>query len=153
MRNQIEELEKREVTGHGYGTAVKMILYKYEDENGDKYTYRYAIGNGKDKGYTKISCCKSYKIKNDNINLVNYKNAISQSNACFYKAGVSTGVAAAVIALVFGGIFSGGVTMAVAALLASAYGITGSSIYNLIDSYEWGQKADTYYEAAKVSAV
>lgn len=153
IRSKIAQFEKGDVVAQGYNKSVEMIFYLYEDENGNNYSYRYAVGNGKDSGYSKISCCKSYKVRNDNDDLKNYKNAIAQSNSFFKKAGISTSVAAAVIALVFAGLFSGGATLSVAIFLASAYGITASSLNYLIDSYEWGIKADTYFEAAKLAAV
>ena len=153
MREYIEEVENTVVTGQGYGTVVKTIFYTYEAADGKDYPYKYAVGNGSDSGYTQITCCKTYKIKNDNSNLINYKNAIAESNAAFSKSGVTIGVAAAVLALVAGGIVTGGASLAVAGLLATVYGISGSSIYYLIESYTWGEKVDAYYEAAKVAAV
>lgn len=92
-------------------------------------------------------------MKNDNTNLINYKNAISESNAAFNKSGVTVGTAMAILTLVFGGIATGGASIALAGLLATAFGVTGSSISYLIDSYTWADKVDTYYEAAKVAAV
>lgn len=153
MREYIEDMENVEVTGQGYGTPVQMIFYTYEAEDGNDYYYKYAVGNGADSGYTKISCCKTYKIKNNNSDLINYKNAIAESNAAFYDSGVSIGAATAAMVIVWGAILTGGAGLAVAGLLLSGTGFSINSISKLINSYTWGEKADAYYEAAKVQAV
>lgn len=153
IREQIEDIENTEVVGQGYGTVVKMIFYTYEASDGNDYYYKYAVGNGADSGYTKIACYKTYKVKNDNSNLINYKNAIAESNSAFYKSGVSIGAAAAVLAFVAAAFVTGGASLVLAGLLATVFGIETSSVSYLIDSYSWGQKADAYFEAAKVAAV
>ena len=78
---------------------------------------------------------------------------LSESNAAFNKSGVTVGTAVAILAWVWGGIATGGITTVVAGLLATAFGVTGSSISYIIDSYTWAEKVDAYYEAAKIAAV
>lgn len=78
---------------------------------------------------------------------------LSELNAAFNKSGVTVGTAVAILALVWGGIATGGITTVVAGLLATAFGVTGSSISYIIDSYTWAEKVDAYYEAAKIAAV
>lgn len=153
MREFIKEVENTEVTGQGYGKTVRMIAYQYKAKDGKKYEYTYKVGNGADSGYTKIACCYEYKIKNSNTNLINYKNAIAESNAAFYESGLSVGTAMAATALMWGAIFTGGATFAVAALILSSLGLSTDSIAHYIDSYKWGEKADVYFDAAKVDAV
>ena len=153
VREEIANAENNEVIGQGYGTTETLIFYTYEADNGKEYQYKYAIGNGKDAGYTKIWCCKTYKVANSNSDLKEYKNAISESNAAYYKSGVSIGTATAAIAIVLAVVASGGTLAVVAPILLTIYGIEGASFYYLIDSYNWGKKAQTYYDSAKESAV
>lgn len=158
LRGRIEEIENLAVTGQGYGTEQVMISYTYKASDGKDYHYKYAVGTGSDSAYTKISCYKTYKVKNSNSDLINYKNAIIESNSAFYAAGVSVGASAAVyVALIaiVGTItlLTSGLALAVAGILATSFGFSVSSILCLIDSYTWGAKAQTYYDSAKLSAV
>ncbi|MBR4588475.1 MAG: hypothetical protein IKO30_09210 [Lachnospiraceae bacterium] len=143
------ENEEEMLNAQGYRNKVEMLV-GYEAIGGCDATFSYETGYGPDAGFTKISCVYSYRVKNNNSNLINYKNAVNNANAAFTKSGVSGGIAiAAFIALGLATTvpFVGPV---IGATVLGSLGLTGTTAYFIIDAKNYARQADIYFDAAKV---
>lgn len=154
MTEYISEIKNNSIKVQKYGKTEVLIMYQYKASDGNKYSYKYATGvSGSDLNYTKITCVKSYKVRNDNENIIAYKNAIIDSNGDYYESGLSIGAAAAILAayIVLSTTSLG--LAAIIGILGASYTATGNSIRLLVNSYTKGKKAQVYYDAAKLSAI
>lgn len=141
----IDEYKNSQVQAQGYGTTTKLTAWLYTDSKGKKHNYRYQIGkSGKDKGYTKISCACSYRLKNSATGYLDkFEDNVLDSNSSFAKSGISVSVAAAILA-VFVLCPEAGIGVAVTALVSDA-----GSAYYVIDSYNYFKKAQKNFDKAK----
>lgn len=137
----------------------KKSKIKYNSITKTKWTflqeYWYAYGSQGKKTYLKIGCKAKYEIRTDNLpskkesNCTKYTNSIKKCNSSYNKAKAtvfSSKLFVAISALVVANIaFPPSVIVTIVCAVLGAAGFVATTIYHLIDSYDYYSDAKDIY--------